>query len=136
LSIHGFYLAIHALMKRDLGIIEKIAIKENLLLPLYLYLDCASFIASEMFNSETILHLQFNRPFMFVLPLKIVKSQLHRKVKIPYPYPVPVIALAYMSKTWLEISLNRNLKIISQILRQPFSKGMDSLLNYFHELLR
>jgi hypothetical protein len=135
LSIPGLYLAIHALMKRDLEVIERIAAKENLLLPLYLYLDTAFFITRKMFNSETILHLRFNRPFTSMLPLRITRSQLYRRVKVPYQYPVPLITLAYLSKAWLEISRNRNLRVISQILRQPSSKGIGILLDYFREFL-
>jgi hypothetical protein len=136
LSIPGLYLATNALMKRDLRIIEKIAIKENLLLPLYLYLDAASFITCKMFNSPTNLRLQFNEPFTLVLPTRIIRSQLRRRVKVPYPYPVSVITFAYLSKAWSEISRNRNLKVICQILKQPSSKGVGILLDYFYERLQ
>ncbi len=133
LSIPGLYLAIYTLMKEDLETIEKIAINENLLLPLNLYLHTAQYIACKLFNSEVNLQLQFDEQFTFTMPLRIIRSQLSREFKVPYPYPTSVIAWAYMSKAWLEISRNKNLKVLSQMVRQPSSKGISVLLDYVRE---
>jgi hypothetical protein len=133
LSIPGLYLAIYTLMKGNLETIEKIAINENLLLPLNFYLHTAYYIACKLFNSEANLQPQFNEQSPFIVPLRIIRSQLSRKFKVPYPYPIPVITWAYLSKAWLEISRNKNLKVLSQMVKQPSSKGIGILLDYIRE---
>jgi hypothetical protein len=133
LSIPGLYLAIYTLMKGNTRTIEKIAVNENLLLPLNLYLDTARYIACKLFNFEANLRPLFNEQYTFMMPLRIIRSQLSRKFKVPYPYPISVIAWAYLSKVWLEISRNKNLRVLSQMVKQPSSKGIGVLLDYVQE---
>jgi hypothetical protein len=133
LSIPGLYLAIYTLMNRDLETIEKIAINENLLLPLNLYLHTAYYMACKLFKFEANLQSQFNEQSTFIMPLRIIRSQLSRKFKVPYPYPISVIAWAYLSKAWLEISRNKNLKVLDQMVKQPSSKGIGVILDYVRE---
>jgi hypothetical protein len=133
LSIPGLYLAIYILMKGNTRTVEKIAINENLLLPLNLYLHTAYYMACKLFKFEANLRSQFNEQFTFIMPLRIIRSQLSRKFKVPYPYPISVIALAYLSKAWLEISRNKNLKVLGQMVKQPSSKGIGVLLDYVRE---
>jgi hypothetical protein len=133
LSIPGLYLAIYTLMKGNTQTIEKIAINENLLLPLNLYLHTAYYIACKLFKFEANLRPQFNEQSTFMIPLRIIRSQLSRKFKVPYPYPISVIAWAYLSKAWLEISRNKNLKVLDQMVKQPSSKGIGVLLDYVRE---
>ncbi|QOR94572.1 hypothetical protein IMZ38_01130 [Thermosphaera chiliense] len=133
LSIPGLYFAIHALMKRDIRKIEKIAVRSNFYLPLVIYLYSAQYLAHKLFNFDIDLQLQFNKRFISTMPLRIIKSEISREFRVPYPYPVSVIAWTYMLKTWLEISRNRNLKVLGQVIKQPSSKGIGILLNYLRE---
>jgi hypothetical protein len=136
LSIPGLYFAIYTLMKGNTRTIEKIAVNENLLLSLNLYLHTAHYLACKLFNSEANLQLQFYNQSTFMMPLRIIRSQLSRKFKVPYPYPIPVITWAYLSKAWLEISRNKNLKVLSQMVKQPSSKGIGVLLDYVRECFK
>ncbi len=130
LSIAGFYLAINAMMRLDLKNAEEIARAENLLPHLHLYLNASYFHAYEVFGPEAVSNLRYE------LDTSLMTSKLCRVNRMPYPYPVPVIVWAYTSKAWLEIHRDKNLKVILQILKQPSSKGIDILLNYFINYFR
>jgi len=130
LSIPGLYLAINAIMKEDLDIVERIARKENLLPHLHLYLTIAYSLACRLFGSEAKMQLRYKRKGTSVVPLELCKN-----LKVPYLYPLPVIAWAYMSKSWLEVHRDRNLRIISQIIRQPSSKGVSIFVDSIRKRL-
>jgi hypothetical protein len=131
LSIPGLYLAINAMMNRDIEVIERIAEEENLLLPLDLYLNVAYSIACKLFRSKAKFLLRSKGKVASGMPLKLCK----RRLRVPYPYPISVIAWAYISKVGLEIHRNRNLGVLPQLIKQPSSKGISILLDYIRERL-
>lgn len=136
LSIPGLYLAINAMLNMDLKIIEKIAVKWNLFLPLNLYLGVAYYATHALFGTNASSQLKYDY-FRYTNKndLKIASFHFRKRFRVPYPYPISIIAWAYLSKVHLEVSRNRNIGAIFQLMGQPSSKGIDILLNYLKEYL-
>jgi len=130
ISIPGLYLAIDAILKEDLDAVRRIAEEENLLLHVNLFLGVAHLLACDLFDSEVKSQFQYERRGVSMMPLKLVRTDLHRRLRVPYPYPFSVIALAYLSKVWSEIHKDKNLQALLQLIRQPSSKGISILLDY------
>jgi hypothetical protein len=134
-SIPGLYLAINAIMKENLDAVRRIAEEENLLLHVNLFLDVAYLLVSNLFGSEVKSQFHYEARNASELPLKLVRADLHRGLRVPYPYPLSVIALAYLSKVRSEMYRDRNLNALIQLIKQPSSKGIGILLDYVRERL-
>jgi len=134
ISVPGFYCAINAVIKESLHAARRIAEEENLLPHVDLFLEVAHSIAYELFGSEA-KPFPYERRNTSTVPLKLIRGDLRRRLRVPYPFPAFVVALAYLSKVRAEIQKDRNLEALLQLLKQPSSKGMDILLNYLRERL-
>ena len=134
-SIPGLYLAINAIMKENLDEVRRIAEEENLLLHANLFLDVAHLLVSNLFGSEVKSQFHYETRNASELPLKLVRADLHRRLRVPYPYPLSVIALAYLSRVRSEMYRDRNLNALIQLIKQPSSKGIGILLDYVRERL-
>jgi len=131
LSIPGLYLGINAIMNQRLANIEKIAAKWNLLSHLYLYLYSVHYITHKLFkHDESKTQLLFQKKDLPTIPFKLVDKQLRKRLKLPYRYPILVIIWAYTVKVRAETSQNRNIAALSQLMKQPSSKGVGILLEY------
>ena len=129
ISITGLYLAIHAMMKKNIDNIRRIANEENLLLHLDLFLGTSQLTAQELFVLRIESPWQLEKDLSKML-LKLISSDFYRKRDLPYLFPLPVIAIAYAAKVGTEIYLNKNLKALIQLIKQPSSKGIGHLLRY------
>lgn len=125
LSIAGLYLGTNAMLNRDLTVIEKIAMEENFLMHLGLYLNLVQAVTKKQFGASANSLLYDNEPFV---------TSLCQNIRIPYAYPVPVIVWAYLSKAELEVKRKKNIRVITQIMKQPASKGINVLLDYAREI--
>lgn len=132
LSIPGFYLAIHAMMKQDLADMVRVAKKENLYPHFRLYLSSSYYFLQRLYDHDLLASL-FSAKHCLFEPTFVLRMCRFRE--IPYPYPPFVIAWAYFSKAWLEIMNNKDPTILLQIIRQPSSRGINILLKYLSNLL-
>ncbi len=129
-SIPGLYLGINALLNRNLKVIKKIAIKENLSFHLSLYLNIVYFLSCKFFGDAINAKIsQENKPESDPL------MQLCKNIQIPYPYPVFIIVCAYMAKVVSEIRYDRNLSVLPQLMKQPSSKGIGIAFDYIREFV-
>ena len=129
LSIPGLYLGINAMLNRNLSVIKKIAIQENLSFHLKLYLNIVYSVSCKLFGDSFQAKMGINKvdadSFM----------QFCKNIRVPYPYPVLLIASAYMAKVMSEIRYNRNFGVLSQLLKQPSSKGIGIAFDYIREFM-
>jgi hypothetical protein len=128
-SIPGLYLGINAMLNRNLSVIKKIAVQENLSFHLKLYLNIVYFVSRKLFGDSFQTKMGINKvdadSFM----------QFCKNIRVPYPYPVLMIASAYLAKVTSEIRYNKNLGVLFQVFKQPSSKGIGIAFDYIRDFM-
>jgi len=129
LNIPTFYLATHVLLCRNIRQLQKIAEQEGLAIALSIMLFITLRI-NEILYGEDMSVKNVELPLDDVFFTKVIEADIRQGLTMPYPYPLPLTIYAYVWKAWFEVR-RLNIRVLAQLAKQPSSKGIRLLINYF-----
>jgi hypothetical protein len=130
-SVPALYSVAHIFLNNQLEDVWKLAEEENFRSHVYLFLNTASYMIHDLFSFHEKISLPSPEDRLTKSALRVIRAELFKGYKIPYSYPMSVIGVAYLSRVWSETRRNKDFKTLLQFIRQPSSKGIDLLLDYF-----
>ncbi len=128
LNIPTLYLATYCLLRRRVRRLEELAQKACLALPLNMLLFTALQINRIFYGKE--IGSSGEVPFDEIFLTDVISADLNQGFTMPYQYPLLLPIYVYAWRTWCAIK-KHNVKTLTQLGRQPFSKGIGLLINYF-----
>jgi hypothetical protein len=135
-TIPTLYLANYAMLYEDLRLLEDIAEKEGLAVPLKILFGTAARMnmilsrgRKELGGTSELVRSSFYNGF----PMSLIDADLQRGLTLPYPFPIMVVAYAYLDKARSELRTH-NTGVLIQLAKQPSSKGLEILMDYVAHL--
>jgi hypothetical protein len=131
ISVPALYSAAHVFLNNQLEDVWRLAEEENFCLHVYLFLSTASYLIHDLFSFQEEINLPRPKDKLTESSSRIIRAELSKGYNVPFSYPMSIIGVAYLSRVWSETRRNKDFKTLLQFIRQPSSKGIDLLLDYF-----